>query len=520
MRPDTCRTLLVYPRFSPGSFWNYQATCEVVGARYLAAPLGLITVAAMLPPEWDLRLIDRNTGTLTEADLDWADLVMTGGMLPQQRDALRVIELAHARAVPVVVGGPDVTCSPHVYEAAEFRVLGEAEEILPEFLAAWRGGATGGSYRASCFPDIRTSPIPRFDLLALEHYMHVGMQISRGCPYSCEFCNVIELNGRVPRVKTAAQVTAELDALYALGYRGHVDFVDDNLIGNRKEIKPVLAALADWLRRHRYPYEFSTEASINLADDDELLALMREANFFAVFVGIETPDPDILASVGKLHNTRRDIPASIRKIQESGIFVNAGFIIGFDTEKQRVADSIIACIEDAAIPVCMVGLLYALPQTRLSRRLSAEGRLRPTSDRLMADTDADQGTSGLNFDTRRPRIEILEDFRTVLQNIYDPNAFFGRTFRMARRLDRSAHHLKRPVRRFLRDLRSLGRIAWRLGVRNRLARGPFWRAMGSCLVHNPAAVEIVAAHAALYLHLQSYARRLDRHTAERMTAEA
>jgi radical SAM superfamily enzyme YgiQ (UPF0313 family) len=300
--------LLVYPKFEGTSFWNYQATCELLGAKYSAAPLGLITVAALLPGNWEVRLVNRNTEELREEDLAWADVIMTGGMLPQQPDTLRIIEMAHALGQPVVVGGPDATCSPETYAAADFLVLGEAEEIMADFVAAFEGGAAKGTFTASRFPDVTRSPVPRFDLLQLDHYLHVGVQYSRGCPFDCEFCNVIDLNGRVPRAKTTEQVLRELDALHAVGYRGHVDFVDDNLIGNRRALKPFLRDLDRWLDARGRPFEFSTEASLDLAEEDELLRLMREANFF-------------------------------------------------DAEPETVAREMVACIEAASIPVCMVGLL-------------------------------------------------------------------------------------------------------------------------------------------------------------------
>jgi radical SAM superfamily enzyme YgiQ (UPF0313 family) len=516
MRPDPVHVLMIYPRFTPNSFWNYQATCEVVGARYSAAPLGLITVAALLPRDWPVRLVNRNTEEVTAADLQWADLIMTGGMLPQQIDTMRVISLAMAHQIPVVVGGPDVTSSPHVYDHADFRVIGEAEEVMDHFVAAWRAGIPGGEFVAKGYPDITKSPIPRFDLLKLDHYMHVGIQLSRGCPFNCEFCNVIELNGRTPRMKTAAQMTGELEALYALGYTGHVDFVDDNLIGNRKAVKPLLAELASWLERHDYPFEFSTEASINIAEDDELLRLMKRANFFAIFVGIETPDMATLVSTNKRQNTRSDIVESVRKIYRAGIFVNAGFIIGFDGEKNRVAEAMIACIEDAAIPICMVGLLYALPNTQLSRRLTAEGRLHAESDRPRNDADADQCTSGLNYTTLRPRNEMIEDYRTVLQRIYEPRAFFARVSRVARQLDMSEHKINRPLSAVRRDIRALGRITWRSGVLDREVLGPFWRAILDCLIHNPRAARIVFSLAAIYLHLRPFARFMDARLVERI----
>jgi len=512
------RVLLVFPRFGSQSFWNYQETCKAVGAGYSAAPLGLITVAALLPCEWELRLVDRNVEPLTSTDFAWADLVMTGGMLPQQRDTLEVLWLAHAAGKPVVVGGPDVTASPDVYRQAEFQVLGEAEELVASLVADLERGARRGTYTAGRFPDVTRSPVPRFDLLALHRYMHVGVQFSRGCPFDCEFCDVVELYGHRPRTKTVPQVLAELEALYALGWRGHVDFVDDNFIGNRRAAKPLLRALPGWLEAHRHPFEFSTEASLNLADDEELLELMRAANFFAVFVGIETPDSAALAEAHKLQNARRDIADSVRRIHGAGIFVNAGFIIGFDAERGSVAESMVDCIEATGIPVCMVGLLYALPGTRLSRRLAAEGRLRSDAHTVRED-DADQCTSGLNYITRRPRAEMLADYRQVLERIYSPQAYFGRVRRAARQLDRSRHRLRQPLGHLWRDLRSFGRIAARLTFAGSDARRAFWSAMFDCLVHNPPALKITASFAALFLHLGPFSRTL-RGRLERQITEA
>lgn len=515
-RPSKCRALLVFPRFSGSSFWNYRETCELLGAKYSAAPLGLITLAALLPTEWDVRLVDRNVEELTDADLRWADVVLTGGMLPQRNDALELVALAQRWGKPVVVGGPDATCAPEIYAQAEFRVLGEAEEVIAEFLAAWGDGAAGGRFVAPGFPDVTRSPVPRFDLLKLDRYLHVGVQFSRGCPFECEFCNVIDLNGRVPRTKTPGQMLRELDALRALGYRGHVDFVDDNLIGNRKAVKPFLRELATWQQARGRPFEFSTEASLDLGSDPELLALLKRANFFAVFVGIETPDTATLLAAHKRQNARRDVAASVAAMHRAGLFVNAGFIVGFDTERGSVADAMVACIEAAGIPVCMVGLLFALPGTRLTRRLAAEGRL-SDAEASYSEDDADQCTSGLNFEPLRPRRDVLADYREILARIYAPEAFFGRARRVGRELDRSAHALQPSARNLLRDVRGFLGMFWKMGIRDPRVRGEWWGALVDCLLHNPAALKIVLSFAALYLHLGPYTRdlvdRLDREIA-------
>jgi len=496
---DRCNALMIFPRFNADSFWNYRVTCELAGARYPAAPLGLITVAALLPKTWSVRLVNRNTEELTDADLDWADLVMTGGMLPQQTDTLHIIEMCRDCGKPVVVGGPDATSSPHVYSAADFQVLGEAEEIIDDFLAAWRNGATHGLFEAKVGQtNVTKSPIPRFDLLKLKHYLHVGIQFSRGCPFNCEFCDIIELYGRVPRTKTSEQVLAELDALFALGYRGHVDFVDDNLIGNKKALKKFLPDLKRWMKDKNFPFEFSTEASINLADDAELLRLMTETNFFAIFIGIESPDTDTLIMMQKKQNTRRNLQQSIAKIYEAGIFVNAGLIVGFDSEKDSIAGGMIQCIEDTAIPVCMVGMLAALPNTQLTRRLLQEGRLFPFSQ-----TAGDQCIGGLNFETKRPRREVLSDYKAVLEAVYHPNSYFGRVQRVGRILKR-----KQSRRIVLRDLRCFALLLCRIPRAGPGVRRQFWNTMLDCIIHNPKALPYLIMMIALYLHLGPFARHV------------
>ena len=292
MAPAPCNVLMIYPRFEEDSFWNYTVTAQLLGARYPTIPLGLITLAAMLPRDWTIRLVNRNTDTLDDADLDWADLIMTGGMLNQQADTLKLIRLAHAHRKPVAVGGPDATSSPHVYAAADFRVLGEAEGILDKFIAAWEGGARAGLFVAPKFQaDVTKSPIPRFDLLKQKTIS--SSACSSPAAVRSPANSAISSNStdgcRAPRL--ARQMLSELEALYALGYRGHVDFVDDNLIGNKKAVRAFLPHLKTWQEAHGFPFDFSTEASINIADDYDLLELMRDCGFFAMFVGIESPNP-------------------------------------------------------------------------------------------------------------------------------------------------------------------------------------------------------------------------------------
>jgi radical SAM superfamily enzyme YgiQ (UPF0313 family) len=500
------RALLIYPQFNGPSFWNYREACELLGARHPAAPLGLLTIAALLPKSWHVRLIDRNFQSLDAADIDGADIVMAGGMLPQQRDLLEVIELCRSRDKPIVVGGPDVTSSPHIYARANFQVRGEAEAVMPNLIAAWDAGAREGVFEAEKFQtDVTASPIPRFDLIQLPDYLYISVQFSRGCPFNCEFCDIIELYGRVPRTKTTSQMLAELDALYSLGYRGHVDFCDDNLIGNKKALRQFLPHLKAWQEAHGFPFMFSTEASINLADDDALLGAMRECNFFTIFVGIESPDPDTLIAMQKKQNTRRSIADSVHKIYRAGIFVNAGFILGFDTERAGTAQEIAACIEATSIPVSIVGLLYALPNTQLTRRLTKEGRLHSGYD---AASEGDQCTAGLNFVTRRPRRELLADYVWVLDRVYSPASYFRRVRRMARMLHRPPPAGVLTWSSVLTDLSRIVGFFALMSVRRPKLIVHFFRTLVDCAVHNRQAIEIVVILMALYLHLGPFSRHV------------
>jgi len=498
--------------------WSLKATCTVAGARYPQIPLGLITVAALLPADWECRLVDRNTGELTDADLDWADLVMTGGMNVQRPDCLAVIARAQARGRPVAVGGADVMSEPDVYVGADFVVVGEAEGIIDQLVAAWNAGERRGTFRAKKFSaDITRTPVPRFDLLRQADYLHYSVQFSRGCPFTCEFCDIIELYGRVPRTKTNDQILAELQALYDHGYRGHVDFVDDNFIGNKKNLRTLLPRLKAWLEERDYPFEFSTEASINIADDDDLLQAMKDANFFAIFVGIESPDPEALVQMKKKQNTRRNIAECIHKIYGYGMFITAGFIVGFDTEKVSMGQAMIDFIEETNIPVCIVGLLYALPGTQLTRRLAKEGRLHNGHDLMKVEQAGDQCTLGCNFDTKRPLRDILVDYKAVLDHVFCPTAYAGRLSRLAVMLDRSDRCRDLPVgdmRKRLGGIDSVHKIMRTLPE----VREPFWKTFVEVAKTNPGALRYIVMLMALYLHLGPFSKRviseIDRRIAE------
>lgn len=513
-----CNVLLVSPAFPPNTFWNIKVTCEVAGARHSAIPLGLITVAAMLPEEWSCRLIDRNVSELTKADLDWADLVMTGGMNVQRFDCMRVIELAQHQGKAVVVGGPDVSSQPEVYAHADFVVVGEAEGIIGDFITAWQSGVRRGRFVAPKFTaDVTKTPVPRFDLLRRRDYIYFAVQFSRGCPFNCEFCDIIELYGRRPRVKTVEQFLGELEMLYKSGYRGQIDFVDDNFIGNKKAVKAMLPALIAWQRAHNFPFWFSTEASINLADDDELLSLIKAANFAIVFVGIESPDTSTLVSMQKKQNTRRSLAASVHKIYAAGIFTIAGFIVGFDTEQSSVAREMVQCIEETSIPICMIGLLVALPNTQLARRLESEKRLFPPEWLEVAARDhgGDQCTLGLNFRTLRPRRQVLDDYRRVLTAVYAPSAYFSRARHVVMQL---GHWPPRPISALAQtsewrwlglsesDWMGLLRLLWAAAKAHPLILFHVAWALIWCLRRRPNALFAMATFAAFYVHLGPFVR--------------
>jgi radical SAM superfamily enzyme YgiQ (UPF0313 family) len=512
------RVLLIFPRFNANSFWSFEAACALQGARAIAPPLGLITVAALLPQSWEFKLINRNAREMSDADILAADIVMTGGMLPQEPDTMAVIAACKRLGVPVAVGGPAATSTPEVYAHADFLFVGEAEGMIHHLVEAWERGEREGRFEAEKFKaDVTSSPVPRFDLLDFDDYLWVNLQFSRGCPFTCEFCDIIELYGRAPRTKAAPQMLAELERLYELGYRGHVDFVDDNLIGNKKAIKLFLPHLIEWQKKRGYPFQFSTEASLNLADDAELLGLMRKANFFSLFVGIETPDEATLVQTSKKQNTRRSIAESVHRIYQAGMFVNAGFIVGFDSEGKSVAKAMADCVKETAIPTATIGLLTALPNTQLSRRLAREGRLFDGYRASMTET-GDMCTAGLNFVTLRPRGEIWKDYRDTVAAVYEPAAFFGRIRALGRKV-RQVHFRKgqkRDWRVILRDARTVARLCWAMSVQHPELARHYWGAVYDTLRHHPAGIEAVIRNVIGYLHLYPFSRFLVRTIDERI----
>jgi len=497
------RCLIIHPKFSPYSFWNFVDVCKIVGAKYQAAPLGLMTVAALLPKEWEIKLIDTNVEPLLDEHFEWCDLVCTGGMLPQQIAILDIIDLAHQHHRPVIVGGPDPTSQPNLYQSADYLVLGEGEITIPMLLNDLEKGCKSGEYISSDVADMTKAVVPRFDLIKFNNYIHLNIQFTRGCPFNCEYCDVIELYGRKPRTKKPEQIIKELQSLYDLNYRGHIDIVDDNFIGNKKNVKTILKALKGWSEKNRYPFYYGIETSINLADDEELLQMMKDVDFRLVFVGIETPEDDVLEKANKKINMNRSVVEATKKISSYGMVVNAGFIIGFDNESDQTANKMIGCIQDTGICTAMLGLLYALPNTQLTRRLLLEGRLFEEFS-IFTDnkTQIDQASSGLNFITVRPRIDILRDFVDVLKYIYDPEHYYERIIRTCLNLN-VTNKYRHNFSKTLKNLRSFLRIVSQIGF-NRITGKVFWKMFFTVLLKNPKAIEWAVSLSAMFIHFYKH----------------
>ncbi|WP_068819437.1 B12-binding domain-containing radical SAM protein [Phormidesmis priestleyi] len=472
------RVLLIYPQF-PRTFWSYEKLLELIDRKVLLPPLSLVTVAAILPQAWEFKLVDRNIRSVSDEEWNWAELVIVSAMIVQKEDMLDQIREAKRRHKSVAVGGPYPTSIPHepAETGADYLILDEGEITLPLFVAALERGETHGTFRSGGEkPDITGTPIPRFDLLDFTAYDAMSVQFSRGCPFQCEFCDIIVLYGRKPRTKTPEQLLAELDYLYDLGWRRPVFMVDDNFIGNKRNVKLFLKELKVWQETHQFPFRFSTEASIDLGQDAELLELMSQCNFNAVFLGIETPDEESLAMTKKFQNTRNSLSESVEAITRSGLRIMAGFIIGFDGEKTGAGDRIVQFAEATSIPTTTFGMLQALPNTALWHRLEKEGR-------MLGQSNLNQ-TTLMNFVPTRPLEEIAREYIEAFCELYDPERFLDRTYRHF--LIMGAPKCKLPSKPISWvELRALLIIVWRQGIK-RSTRWKFWHHLFSMMKRNPA----------------------------------
>ena len=410
--------LLIYPEF-PETYWSFKHALKFLGKRAAQPPLGLMTVAALLPANWKKRLVDTNVERLRDRDLDWADLVMLSGMHIQRESLVAIVDRCRARGLRTIVGGPIASSIPAEELRADHVVVGEAESLIADLARDLEQGTAKPAYHASERPAMETSPLPDLSLIKIHRYSTMAVQYSRGCPFNCEFCDIIEIYGRRPRTKAVAQMLAELDQLRAADWREAVFIVDDNFIGNKARAKELLKALAQWRSQYKTSFDFNTEASLNLADDPELMQLMRDAGFVSVFLGIETPDESGLIASNKLQNTRRSLLDSVAIIQSYGMQVMGGFILGFDTDREDIFDRMVDFIQKSGIPIAMVGLLQAMPGTQLFRRLWREGRILDAGD-------GDNTCDRLNFLPRMDAAKLVEGYRSVLKQIYSCEAYYER----------------------------------------------------------------------------------------------
>ena len=455
--------LLVYPE-TPNTFWSFKNALKFISKKSSEPPLGLLTVAAMLPGDWEKKLVDSNVTELKDDDLKWADYVFLSGMNVHINSMKQIINRCNEMGVKIVVGGPMATSDPQEFDNVDHLILNEAEITLPLFLDDLKNGCPKPVYRTSDFPDITLSPTPMWHLLDMKKYANMSIQYSRGCPFDCEFCSITTLNGRKPRTKTAEQFVAEIESLYQKGGRGVLFVVDDNFIGNRRKLKrEILPALIEWSVSRNYPFSFMTEASINLADDEELLDLMVQAGFDAAFIGIETPNDESLAECGKVQNQSRDMVDAVKKLQRKGIIVSGGFIVGFDNDPPSIFEQQIKFIQKSGIVTAMVGMLNAPTGSRLFKRLKEEKRLL----KIMSGDNMD---GSMNFIPKMNAQKLRQGYERVLNTIYSPKEYYERVKTFLREY-KSPIKGKRKINR--RDIGALVRSIWHIGLLNK-GRRYYW----------------------------------------------
>ena len=488
--------LLVSPR-TPDTFWSFKHVLPFISKRAAHPPLGLLTVAGMLPREWECRLVDLTARKLRDEDIEWADHVLLSAMLVQRESVLEIARRCRDAGKPVIAGGPlFMVESLEEFPDIDTFVIGEAEELIDGLVADMQAGAVRGLYQAERYADITRTPIPRWDLIRLGDYVSMSVQFARGCPFNCEFCDIVALNGRVPRLKTPQQLLAELDFVRLRGWRGSTFLVDDNFIGNRKKVKDLLHTIIRWQRDTGWTMTFLTQASVNMADDPELLRLMVEAGFTKVFLGIETPDAESLQECQKTVNIRCDLVEAVRTIQRAGLQVMGGFIIGFDSDKPDIFERQFEFIQKAGVVTAMVELLQGLPRSRLYKRLAREGRL--LDDNLVGSARA-----RLNFEPRLDRAFLFRKYRKLVRDLYEPHNYYRRI-----RTFLEQHHPGGPRSGMgWRELGAFLRSLWMLGVTHR-GRRAYWRFMFSTLRRYPAQFGLAATLAVYGYHFREVAKGL------------
>ena len=483
------KALLLYPRF-PKTFWSYDEFMKIAGLKASIPPLGIITVAAMLPAEWEIRFYDRNVSSETDADWQWCDIVILSAMIAQKEDFLAQIQKAAQLGKKVAVGGPYPTSIPEaaLNAGANYLILDEGEITVPEFLEAIAQNQEQGIFRASEKPDVTKSPMPRFDLLQRDKYFMMAVQFSRGCPFNCEFCDIINLYGRKPRTKEPSQTLAELQTLYDLGWRGSIFIVDDNFIGNQRNVKRLLRELIPWMKERNYPFTFWTEASVNLAEDAELLDLMAQAGFYAVFLGIETPDQDSLQVTRKYQNTRNPLVEACQKIHQAGLLIYAGFIIGFDGERSGAGERIQAFVEQTSIAQPMLGILQAVPNTALWQRLKQEQRLlegfggEEVGEVEPALLEQEQPVGRV---PTRPMAEVAREYVEAMWTMYEPKNYLRRCFEQCLNITPNPYLQQTVYFPPGKGIRLVIQLLWRQGWQRRETRLQFWQQLWAILRTKP-----------------------------------
>ena len=490
------RALLVYPEY-PETFWSFKHAMRFVSRKAAHPPLGLLTVASMLPAGWEKRLVDMNVRPLTDGDLEWADAVMISAMLVQRSSAERVVARAKTLGKTVIGGGPLFTVQPESFPTVDHMVLGEAENVMAEFVRDLERGEARRFYSSDDRPCLSRTPLPDWDLINFKHYATMCIQYSRGCPHNCDFCDIIVLNGRVPRTKGADQLIAELDAIHRRGWRGSTFVVDDNFIGNKKKVKALLPLVIQWMKDRKHPFELLTEASLGLADDDELMDLMVEAGFTKVFLGIESPSEESLEECNKIQNKNRDMVAAVKKIQNKGMEVMGGFIIGFDSDTPSIFEKQLAFIQKSGVATAMVGLLTAVPGTKLYAKLKSQGR-------LLRASSGDNTDGSLNFIPKMDREVLLRGYGKLLRTIYSHREYYDRVLTLLRE-----HKPKTRPSIGAREIGALFKSTWWIGVVDR-GRFHYWGFLARVLFRRPRALPRAVTLAIYGFHFRKVAEALGR----------
>lgn len=488
------KILLAYPTY-PDTYWSFKHVLGFLSKKAAFPPLGLLTIAAMLPNDWEKKLVDTNVTELKDEHIAWADLVFIGAMVVQKNSAQEIIKRSKAMGKKVVAGGPLFTTLQERFEGVDHFVLNEAEVTLPPFLEDLNNGNAKPAYTSSERPDVTKTPLPMWSLINFKDYATMLVQYSRGCPFNCEFCDIIIMNGRVPRAKTPEQLINEFQALHDAGWKGTVFIVDDNFIGNKTNVKKMLPVLIEWQKKHNYPFKLITEASTNLADDEELMQMMSAANFYNVFLGIETPNIDSLKECSKWQNVSRNLSETVRIIHQNGMRVMGGFIVGFDNDTENIFETQIKFIQQVGIVTAMVGLLNAIPQTRLWHRLKAEGR-------LLNDSTGENTDGSLNFVPKISREKLIAGYKKILSSIYSPNNYY-------QRIETFLKSYNPTVRSRIswESINALIKSMWKIGIMSK-ARLLYWKLiLKTCFTKTkalPSAVEL----AIYWLHFERITKRV------------